>query len=91
MNDKPEPRSNIKSSNVWNSPFRKTKKTLWNFRGARDRGQLPELPTKIKQIGFNSKIYQWGQYCGPLEDLKGFAKIKGISTLTCGAVKYRVA
>ncbi len=90
MNDKPEPRSEFKSSRAFNSPFKREKKKAWNFRAARDRGQLAELPTKIKPISFGSKIYVWGQYRGTLEDIKDFARIKGISLLTNGAIKYKI-
>ncbi len=91
MKEQIEPRSATKSSNVWHSPFRKEKKKLWNFKPARERGQLAELPTKIKPISFGSKIYVWGQYRGTLEDIKDFARIKGFPMLQNGAIKYKIA
>lgn len=90
MNDKPEPRSATKSSNVWHSPFKREKKRLWNFRSVRERGQLAELPTKIKPVTFGSKVYQFGIYQGTLDDIKEFAKMKGRSLLTNGAIKYKI-
>lgn len=91
MKEQYEPRSLEKSSPIFNSPFKKEKKKTWNFLPKRQRGELAELPTKIKQIGFNSKIFQFGQYQGTLEDLKEFARMKNIPFLTCGAIKYKTA
>lgn len=91
MNDKPEPRSATKSSNVWHSPFKREKKRLWNFLPKAQRGQIAELPTKIKQIGFNSKIFKFGPYQGSLEDIKEFARMKGMDFVSNGAIKYKIA
>lgn len=91
MNEQPEPRSSFKENSIWNAARAKVSKRHWSFHNARNRGKLPELPEKIKQIGFNSGIFKWGPYKGPLEDLKEFARFKGVSTLVCGAVKYKVA
>lgn len=91
MKQEIEPRSPFKTNSIWTSPRIKHKKKLWNHLNRRERGQLAELPTNIKQIGFNTGIFQWGPYKGPLEDLKEFARFKGVSTLTCGAIKYKVA
>lgn len=91
MNEQPEPRSPFKENSIWNSARAKVSKKHWSFKTAKARNKLPELPEKIKQIGFRTGIYQWGPYKGPLEDLKEFARFKGVSTLVCGAVKYKVA
>lgn len=85
-----EPRSAEKSSPIFNSPLKKEKKRLWNFRSVRERGQLAELPTKIKPVTFGSKVYQFGIYQGTLDDIKEFAKMKGCSLLTNGAIKYKI-
>lgn len=89
MNTPSEIHSNIKSSNVWNSPFKKSKKLLWNFQSKKSRGALPEISPIVKNRG--KGIYQLGQYVGPLEDLKHFAKIKGFSELRMGAIKMKLA
>lgn len=88
-----EPTSNIKSSNVWNSPFKKQKKLLWNFVPKKSRGTLPDIAPVIKNCGKINGIqtYALGQYRGPLEDLKHFAKIKGFSELRMGAIKMKLA
>lgn len=91
MNTQIEPRSPFKANSIWNSARAKTSKQNWSFKNARNRGKLPELPAKIKQIGFRTGIYQWGQYRGSLEDLKEFARFKGVKELKCGAIKYKVA
>lgn len=83
----PEHTSNIKSSNVWNSPFKKQKKLLWNFQSAKTRGKLPEISPIVKNRG--KGIYQLGQYVGPLEDLKHFARLKGIELLKMGAISIK--
>lgn len=89
----PEPTSNIKSSNVWNSPFKKQKKLLWNFQSAKTRGVLPEISPIIKNCGKINGVqtYALGQYRGPLEDLKHFARLKNIPVLTMGAIKIKTA
>lgn len=91
MKQEIEPRSPIKANSIWNSARIKNKKKLWNHLNRRERGQLAELQPKIKQIGFNSGVYQFGPYVGNLADIKEFAAMKGLSFLQNGAVKYRVA
>lgn len=93
MNTTFEPRSNIKSSNVWNSPFKKSKKLLWNFQSKKSRGDLPEIAPVIRNRGMVNGVrtYSFGQYVGPLDDLKHFAKLKGFKELTMGAIKMKLA
>ncbi len=91
MNEQTEPRSPFKQNSIWNAARAKTSKKHWSFRTAKTRGELPELPKKIKQIGFNTGIFQWGPYKGPLEAIKEFARFKGVNELKCGAIKYKVA
>lgn len=91
MKQEIEPRSPIKANSIWTSPRIKNKKRLWNFANRRDRGQLAELQPKIKQVGFNTGIYQFGPYVGNLADIKEFAAMKGLPFLQNGAVKYKVA
>lgn len=90
MKEQIEPLSPIKANSIWTSPRIKNKKRLWNFANRRDRGQLAELGPKIKQVGFNTGIYQFGPYVGNLADIKEFAAMKGLSFLQNGAVKYKV-
>lgn len=91
MKEQYEPRSLEKSSPAFNSPFKKEKKRLWNFLPKRERGELAELPTKIKPIAFGSKIYQFGIYRGTLDEIKEFARMKSIPCLTNGAIRYKTA
>ncbi len=91
MNTTFEIRSNIKSQSVWNPPFKKQKKLLWNFVPKKSRGEVSDLPSTIKPIAFRSKIFKWGPYQGTIEEIKEFAKLKGIQTLQSGAIKYKVA
>jgi len=91
MNTTFEPRSPIKAQSIWNSARVKSTKKMWNFLSKKERGNLPELPDTIKPIAFRSKIFVWGPYQGTLEDLKHFAKLKGIASLKSGAITYKVA
>jgi hypothetical protein len=91
MNEQPEPRSPFKENSIWNAARAKVSKRHWSFKTAKTRGKLPELPEKIKKVGFNTGIFQFGPYRGTIEEIKEFAKIKGIDCLTNGAIKYKVA
>lgn len=91
MKQEIEPRSPFKTNSIWNSARSKASKKHWSFRNSKARGELPELPEKIKQIGFNTGIFKFGPYRGTLEEIKEFAKIKGINCLTNGAIKYKVS
>jgi len=91
MKEQPEPRSPFKTNSIWNSARAKTSKKHWSFRNAKSRGELPELPAKIKQIGFRTGVFKFGPYVGSLADIKEFAASKGLTSLQCGAVKYKVA
>lgn len=90
MNEQPEPRSPFKENSIWNAARAKVSKKHWSFVNARNRGKLPELPEKIKQIGFRTGVFKFG-YVGSLADIKEFAASKGLTSLQCGAVKYKVA
>lgn len=90
MKEQREPRSPIKQNSIWDSARIKAKKKMWNFVSARERGKIPELPTKLKAVGFRTGIFQLGEYRGTLEDLKEFALMKGVLCLTHGAIKYKV-
>jgi hypothetical protein len=89
MKQEIEPRSEIKPSSIWQSPRFKHQKRLWNFASKKDRGQVAELPPKLKKLGFKGDKYQFGQYIGSLADIKEFAAMKGISFVSVGAVKYK--
>lgn len=91
MKEQPEPRSEFKPNSIWNAARAKVSKKHWSFNKKRDRGNLPELPEKIKQIGFNTGIFKFGPYRGTLEEIKEFAKMKGLKSLKCGAINYKVA
>ena len=78
-------------SSVWASAHTATKKRLWNFLPKKERGQIAELPTKLRKLAFAGDEYKLGPYVGTLAELKAFARIKGIETLTCGAIKYKTA
>ena len=77
-------------SSIWAAAHTATKKRLWNFRSKGERGAIPELPNELRKIGFTGDKYQLGEYIGTLADLKEFAKIKGLSALTHGAIKYKI-
>lgn len=91
MNEQTEPRSEFKPNSIWNAARAKVSKKHWSFVNARNRGKLPELPEKIKKVGFNTGIFQFGPYRGTIEEIKEFAKMKGIDCLINGAIKYKVA
>lgn len=91
MKQEIEPRSDIKPSSVWSAARAKVSKKHWSFKNARNRGNLPELPPKIKQIGFRTGVFQFGPYKGTLEEIKEFARMKGLESLKCGAVNYKTA
>lgn len=89
MNTPFEPRSSIKSSAVWQSPFRRQKSINWNFLPKRQRGQLAEMPTSIKCVKVGEKEYKFGQYTGTLKEIKEFARIKGIQALKMGGITIK--
>ena len=91
MNEQSEPRSPFKENSIWNVARAKVSKKHWSFVNARNRGKLPELPQKIKQIGFRTGVFKFGPYVGSLADIKEFAASKGLTSLQCGAIKYKVA
>lgn len=91
MKDQYEPRSDVKANSIWDSARIKEKKKMWNFHSARTRGKVAELPNKIKPKAFRSPIYIFGPYEGTLEEIKQFARMKGLTHLQNGAIKYRVA
>ena len=91
MNEQSEPRSPFKENSIWNAARAKVSKKHWSFVNARNRGKLPELPQKIKQIGFRTGVFKFGPYVGSLADIKEFAASKGLTSLQCGAIKYKVA
>lgn len=91
MNEQTEPRSEFKPNSIWNSARAKVSKKHWSFKTVKTRGKLPELPQKIKQIGFRTGVFKFGPYVGSLADIKEFAASKGLTSLQCGAVKYKVA
>lgn len=91
MNEQTEPRSPFKTNSLWRAARAKVSKKHWSFKNAKTRGELPELPAKIKQIGFRTGIFQFGPYKGTLADIKEFAASKGLTSLQCGAIKYKVA
>jgi len=78
-------------SKTWSAAPTKAKKNHWNYLPAKLRGQLPEISSTIKPKTFGSKIYKLGPYEGSLEELKEFAAFKGLTTLTNGAIRYKVA
>ncbi len=90
MNTTIEPRSpkGIASS-IWQSPRFKHKKRLWNFVSKKDRGQIAELPPKLKKLGFKGDKYQFGHYVGNLADIREFAATKGLEYVSVGAIKYK--
>ncbi len=91
MKQEIEPRSEFKVNSIWNAARAKVSKRHWSFHNAKTRGKIADLPTTIKPIAFKSPIFKWGQYRGTLEEIKEFARMKGIPMLTNGAVKYKVA
>lgn len=91
MNEQTEPRSEFKPNSIWNAARAKVSKKHWSFKTAKARNKLPELPEKIKQIGFRTGVFKFGPYVGSLADIKEFAASKGLTSLQCGAVKYKVA
>lgn len=91
MKQETEPRSPFKENSIWNAARAKVSKRHWSFHNAKTRGKIADLPTTIKPIAFKSPIFKWGQYRGTLEEIKEFAKMKGVSMLTNGAIKYKVA
>lgn len=91
MNEQ-EPRSpKGLTSIIWSCANAKTKKNIWNFRPKKVRGEVVDLSPVIKPVTFGSKIYRLGHYEGTLDELKEFAKMKGLSTLRNGIVTYKVA
>jgi len=76
---------------IWSCANSKVEKTNWSFAPKKERGSLPELSPKIKQVAFGSKVYRLGPYSGTLDELKEFAAMKGMTCLQNGAVIYKVA
>lgn len=89
MNSTFEPRSSIKQSTVWRSPFRRQKSVKWNFLPKRQRGSLAEMPDKIKCLKVGGDKYKFGQYTGTLKEIKEFARIKGINSLKMGGITIK--
>jgi hypothetical protein len=52
---------------------------------------VSEIAPKIKSVGIGSKIFKLGPYQGTIEELKEFARIKGMDSLSVGAIKIKVA
>lgn len=88
MNEHASPKS--MRSSIWSAARAKNNKKIWNYVRAKDRGQIAALPSTLKKVGFKGDIYKLGQYVGPLEDLKEFARFKGLTVLTFGAIKYKL-
>jgi hypothetical protein len=88
-------------SKAWNSAHSKVKKNNWHFVGKRSRVSLPEIAPVIKMVVSNgakgriqtgeTKLYRLGEYTGTLDEIKEFAAFKGISHLTMGCLKIKVA
>lgn len=89
MNTSFEPRSPTKQSAVWQSPFRRQKSINWNFLPKRQRGQLAEMPDKIKCVKVDGDKYKFSQYTGTLKEIKEFARIKGINSLKMGGITIK--
>lgn len=76
---------------IWSCDNTKAKKNNWHFAPKKLRGTVSEIAPKIKSLGVGSKTYKFGPYEGTLEELKEFARIKGMATLSLGCVKIKVA
>lgn len=76
---------------IWTCQNEKVKQNKWNFQPRRNRGLVGEIEPKIKSLGVGSKLYKLGPYEGSLDDLKEFAALKGMATLSLGCVKIKVA
>lgn len=79
------------SSKAFQTARVQSRKKLWNFLSAKNRGEVPELPDCIKPVKFGSNQYSFGQYVGSLEDIKEWAAMKGKTALKMGAVKIKLA
>lgn len=90
MNQEPTTPKSLRSK-TWSAAQPKVKKNHWNYLPTKLRSQLAEISPVIKPKTFGSKIYKLGPYEGTLEELKQFAAFKGLTTLKCGVVKYKVA
>ena len=78
-------------SKVFGAACPTLKKKMWQFKNSRERGEISDLPNIIKPTAFRSKTYQWGPYQGTLDEIKEFARTKGKSFLTLGAIKIKVS
>ncbi len=76
---------------IWQCESTKPKKNSWHFQPRKNRGAVSEIAPSIKSLGVGSKVYKLGPYEGSLEDLKEFAQIKGMVSLSLGCVKIKVA
>lgn len=76
---------------IWSCDNTKAKKNNWHFAPKKLRGQVSEIQPKIKSLSVGSKVYKLGPYEGTLEELKEFARIKGMVSLKMGAVNIKVA
>lgn len=88
MKEQFEPRSEIKVNSVWDSSLVKTRKKLWNYLRKKDRGTLPNEEGKI--VRTKGGLYKFGPYTDTLENLKEFAKIRGLNSLKMGCVNVKV-
>jgi hypothetical protein len=92
MNEEREPKTpSSLASKTWNAARPKVKKNHWNYLPVKLRSQLAELSPVIKPVAFGSKVYRLGSYTGTVDELKEFAAMKGLKSLRCGVVKYKVA
>lgn len=79
------------SSKAFQTARVQSRKKLWNFLSAKNRGAIAELPDFIKPLKVGGDKYSFGQYVGSLEDIKEFAALKGKTALKMGAVKIQLA
>jgi hypothetical protein len=76
---------------IWSCESVKSKGNKWDFQPKNQRGLVSEIAPKIKSVGVGSKIFKLGPYQGTIEELKEFARIKGMDSLSMGAIKIKVA